>query len=143
MKTLLICGATGFIGRNLLDYYYKKGTYKIVATYQDRFHHPAKPFIENYKNVEWISYCDFRNPEDVADAIKGTDIVLQFAATTSGVNDIINRPYIHVTDNAVMNSYILRECYEQDVKHFIFPSCTVMYQPSDNALKETDFNGND
>ena len=66
------------------------------------------------------------------------DIVLQFAATTSGANDIINRPYIHVTDNAVMNSLILREC-EQSVEHIVFPSCAVMYQPAPFAQKETDW----
>ena len=70
-------------------------------------------------------------------------MVLQFAATTSGANDIVNRPYIHVTDNAVMNSLILRECYEQDIKHFVFPSCTVMYQPAEHAQKESDWNAQD
>ena len=75
--------------------------------------------------------------------MNGIDIVLQFAATTSGANDIVNRPYIHVTDNAVMNSLILRECYEQNVEHIIFPSCTVMYQPADYAQKETDWNAQD
>ena len=38
---------------------------------------------------------------------KGIEIVLQFAATTSGSNVILNKPYVHVTDNAVMNSYLL------------------------------------
>ena len=42
-----------------------------------------------------------------------------------------------------MNSLLLRECYEQNIEHFVFPSCTVMYQPSDKALSENDWNGND
>jgi len=136
MKTILICGATGFIGRNLLEYYSKKNEYKVRAT------HFKRPKIEEYKNVEWVN-ADLRNPEIVKDVLNGIDIVLQFAATTSGSKDILSKPYIHVTDNAVMNSLILRECYEQNVKHFVFPSCTVMYQPSPNALSENDFNGDD
>jgi nucleoside-diphosphate-sugar epimerase len=32
MKTILICGATGFIGKNLLKHYSQKN-YKIKATY--------------------------------------------------------------------------------------------------------------
>ena len=40
-----------------------------------------------------------------------------------------------------MNSILLRECYEQNIEHFVFPSCTVMYQPSDKALSENDWNG--
>jgi nucleoside-diphosphate-sugar epimerase len=75
--------------------------------------------------------------------MQGIDVVLQFAATTSGAKDITTKPYIHVTDNAVMNSLLLRSAYDNEVEHFIFPSCTVMYQPSEQALKEEDFSGSD
>lgn len=136
MKNILICGATGFIGRNLLDYYYNKKEYKITAT------HFKRPAIEGYEGVKWVN-CDLRDPIQVKEILKNIDIVLQFAATTSGSKDITTKPYIHVTDNAVMNSLLLRECYEQGIEHFVFPSCTVMYQPSSNALSEDDFNGND
>jgi len=136
MKNILICGATGFIGRNLLEFYNKKD-YNITATY-----FKTESVTLEYPNVKWVK-CDLRNPDDVKSVMDGIDIVLQFAATTSGANDIVNRPYIHVTDNAVMNSLILRECYEQNVEHIIFPSCTVMYQPADYAQKESDWNAQD
>lgn len=136
MKNILICGATGFIGRNLLDYYYKQGKYNITATHFNR------PAIEGYEGVKWVK-ADLRDPETVKQILQGIDIVLQFAATTSGSKDITSRPYIHVTDNAVMNSLLLRECYEQSIEHFVFPSCTVMYQPSPTALSESDFNGDE
>jgi GDP-L-fucose synthase len=136
MKTILICGATGFIGRNLLDYYHKQNKYNIIATHYNR------PAIKGYNEVKWVK-IDLRDPIAVKSVLTGVDIVLQFAATTSGSKDITTRPYIHVTDNAVMNSLLLRECYEQNIEHFVFPSCTVMYQPSDNALSENDWNGND
>ncbi len=136
MKTILICGATGFIGRNLLEYYYKQGKYKIIATHYNR------PAINGYDGVKWVK-IDLRDPISVKSILNKVDIVLQFAATTSGSKDITTRPYIHVTDNAVMNSILLRECYEQNIEHFVFPSCTVMYQPSDKALSENDWNGGD
>ena len=136
MKTILICGATGFIGRNLLEYYYKQGKYKIIATHHNR------PAINGYDGVKWVK-IDLRDPISVKSILNKVDIVLQFAATTSGSKDITTRPYIHVTDNAVMNSILLRECYEQNIEHFVFPSCTVMYQPSDKALSENDWNGGD
>ena len=132
-KTILICGATGFIGRNLLDFFYKNKNYKIKATYFKR------PPLENYDGVEWIK-CDLRVQEQVQNVLKNVNIVLQFAATTTGAKDIVSRPYIHVTDNVIMNSLILRESFEQKVDHLIFPSCTIMYQKSDKAIKETDFN---
>ena len=132
MKTILICGATGFIGRNLLDFYSKRN-YKIRAT-----HFKRNP-IEGYEGVEWIK-CDLRDPVQIHKAVHGIDIIMQFAATTTGAKDIVSKPYIHVTDNAVMNSLLLREAFEQKVEHFIFPSCTIMYQKSEQALKESDFN---
>ena len=136
MKRILICGATGFIGKNLLDFYYQKGNYNIRAVHFNR------PALEGYDGVEWVK-ADLRNPETVKKVLQDVDIILQFAATTSGAKDIMTRPFIHVTDNAVMNSLLLRECYEQSIEHFVFPSCTVMYQPSPSALAESDFNGND
>ena len=33
MKKLLICGGTGFIGRNLIEYYVAKNEFDIYATY--------------------------------------------------------------------------------------------------------------
>jgi len=134
-KTILLCGATGFIGRNLLEFYGNNEDYHVRAVYNIR------PKLDEY-DVEWIK-ADLNNPSDVQRAVKGVDIILQFAATTSGAGDIVSKPYIHVTDNAVMNSLLLRSAYDHEVEHFVFPSCTVMYQPSDKALKESDFSESD
>lgn len=67
------------------------------------------------------------------------DIVIQAAATTSGSKDIIERPYLHVTDNAVMNSLLLQACYDYNVSHFLFLSCGVMYNPDRSPVTEEDF----
>jgi nucleoside-diphosphate-sugar epimerase len=72
-KTMLICGATGFIGRNALEYYASTNEYNIRAT------HYSRPPIQGLENIEWMQ-CDLKNAEDVKKAVKGVDIVLQFAA---------------------------------------------------------------
>ena len=136
MKKVLICGATGFIGRNLLEHFHARPEYSVRAT------HFTRDPVSGYEGVEWV-HCDLRNPSDIRKAIEGVDIILQFAATTTGAKDIVSKPYIHVTDNVVMNSLLLREAFEKRIEHFVFPSCTIMYQKSDTALKETDFNPND
>lgn len=133
-KKVLVCGATGFIGRNIVEQLSRDETLEVHAV---RFKRP-----EYYcPRVIWHQ-ADLRQPEDIERVITGVDIIIQAAATTSGSKDIVTRPFIHVTDNAVMNSYLFRAAFEHQVKHVIFFSCTVMYPSSEKALKETDFNAN-
>lgn len=135
MKKILICGATGFIGKNLVEYFSKLKQFSVTAVYHSRL--PDN----DLSNIKWV-HADLKNEKDVKTVVDGHDIVLQYAATTSGAGDIVNRPYIHVTDNAIMNSIILRQCYESNVERLVFPSCTVMYRPSDIGLRESDFDAN-
>lgn len=135
LKTILICGATGFIGRNIVEHFAKREEYKVYAVY-----HEKEPF--DCDNVEFLK-ADLREKEQVDKVVKGIDVIIQAAATTSGSKDIIYKPYIHVTDNAIMNSLIFRSAYEAKVKHIVFFSCGVMYQPSEIPRFEHDFNAND
>jgi nucleoside-diphosphate-sugar epimerase len=129
-KKILICGGSGFIGKNLVLYFAKK-KYNLIATYYRK-----KP-KDIPANIKWIK-VDLRNFDECIKVTKNVDIILQCAATTSGSKDVIEAPYLHVTDNAVMNSYLLRASYINKVKHFIFTSCTVMYKNSNKPLKEKD-----
>jgi GDP-L-fucose synthase len=133
-QKVLICGATGFIGRNLTEHFAKNPAYDVHAVHFTRptYQHP---------DVTW-HHADLRNPTVVDTLLEGVDIIVQAAATTSGSKDIVTRPYIHVTDNAVMNSYLFRAAFDKKVKHVIFFSCTVMYPSSEAALVETDFDAN-
>lgn len=132
-KKILICGATGFIGRNLVEYFGKAG-HQITATHFTRQPYPTPA------NVTWVK-ADLKDPEAGRRLVSGHDRVIQAAATTSGSKDIVNTPYMHVTDNAVMNSHLLRACYDHSVDHFVFFSCSIMYRSSDMPVKEDDFDG--
>jgi nucleoside-diphosphate-sugar epimerase len=133
-KKVLICGATGFIGRNFTEQLSHRSDFEIHAV---RFQRPEY----HCPNIIW-HYADLRKPEDVERVVSGMDIIIQAAATTSGSKDIVTRPYLHVTDNAVMNSLLFRAAFEHNIKHVVFFSCTVMYSSSEHALKETDFDAN-
>jgi GDP-L-fucose synthase len=69
-------------------------------------------------------------------------VIVQAAATTSGSKDSVTRPYIHVTDNAVMNSLLLRAAYDGKVGQFVYFSCTTMLHSSDAPLDESAFDAN-
>lgn len=133
-QKILICGATGFIGRNMVLHFAKNNNYDVHAVNFNR----SSFQDNNCNNITWHN-VDLRDPSLIDDLLKDTDIIIQAAATTSGAKDITTKPYIHVTDNAVMNSYLFRSAYMNKVKHVIFFSCTVMYQSSDKPLLESDF----
>lgn len=130
-KKMLICGATGFIGRNCFDFFAKSKKYNIYGIYNK-----VKPF--KARGITWLK-CDLREETRVEKVTKGMDIVIQAAATTTGSKDVINQPFVHVTDNAVMNAYIFRSCFLNKVGHVIFFSCTTMYKSSKVPLKENNF----
>ena len=133
-QSMLICGSDGFIGKNLLDHF--KDEYNITATLFSS-QSPKKGKVEG---VEYIS-VDLRDEQQVINLFdrKKFDVVLQMAATTTGSKDVVERPYVHVTDNTVMNAWIFREAMRTKVGHLLFPSCTVMYQPKDHPQAAADW----
>jgi len=131
MKKLLVCGATGFIGRNVAEYFSNQEKYEVYGT-----HFSSKPY-DNQK-INFLE-ADLTKKEDVNRIIKGKDIIIQAAAYCTGSKDIIDRPYVHTTDNIIMNTLVFREAFEQEVSHVIFPSCTTMYASNENPAKESDF----
>lgn len=126
---VLILGGSGFIGTNLVKKFVKKKNVKIIATYFKNY-----PKI-NSKHVKWIK-IDLRNFSNVLKITKGIDILIQAAATTTGSKDVINKPYVHVTDNVVMNAYLFKAAQINLIKHFIFLSCTTMYKSSQKIQNE-------
>lgn len=133
-KKILVCGATGFIGRNIAEYFALKENYEVYGTCLR-----AEPL--NNPRIRMIK-ADLTDKADVDNVVKGMDIIIQAAATTSGAKDIVTKPYYHVTDNAVMNSLLFRSVHEHNVSQLIFFSCTVMYQPGDTPVKEENFDAN-
>ena len=135
MKRILILGATGFIGRNLVEYYTNLKGWDVHGIHHIRpaYDHPG---------LTWHR-ANLTDAQTVNDLLaQGFDVVLQAAATTSGAKDITTRPHIHVADNAVMNSLLFRAAHDHAIGHLVFFSCTLMYQSATAPIKETDFDAN-
>ena len=88
-KKILICGATGFIGRNIVDHFSQRDDFELYGTYLN-----SKPY--NNPKIK-LTRADLRKEKDVVRVVEGIDVVIQMTATTSGARDILNIPYIHVT----------------------------------------------
>jgi len=119
----------------MTNFFSKLPGYDVTAT------HFRSPTF-NDELIEWRK-ADLRDPQQVEEVITNFDVVIQAAATTSGIKDAISRPDYHVTDNAVMNSLIFRRASQAKVKHLIFFSCTTMLQSSESPQTENDFDAND
>jgi len=130
-RRVLVCGATGFIGRNVAEALARRDDLEVHGT---RFTSP--PY--QHPGVS-LTRCDLRRPADIERVLAGVDVVVQAAAVTSGARDIVSRPWIHVTDNAIMNSLLFRAAHEQRVAQLVFLSCSVMYPSRPEPLRETDF----
>ncbi len=190
-KKVTILGCEGFIGKNLVEHYLNNRVDTLIKKFNDtsetsfkKFIYPyvvlgfdksvnkekqkllypniptdeSRPFLDAVGNLNHLDLT-VSNNEDMK--YSSSDIIIQAAATTSGANDIINKPYYHVTDNAIMNSLLLQKLYNEieamkerfalygdkraekpHTINFIFLSCTVMYpQNLDRAVHEDDFNG--
>lgn len=134
MKTkIVICGASGFIGRNIAEKLATRDDLEVFGTY---FKNKPTRISKKIKLIQ----ADLTKIKDVDKIVAGKDIIIQAAAVTSGSKDIVTKPFIHVTDNAVMNSLIFRAAFENKLKHVVFFSCTVMYPNQDIPVKEENFN---
>lgn len=134
-KKILICGVTGFIGRNIAERLIENKDYQVAGTY-----FKTKPDVDLAKSNITLVKVDLTKKSQVDKIVKNKDIIIQAAAVTSGAKDVVTKPYIHVTDNAIMNSLIFRAAFEQKIKHVIFLSCSAMYPSQILPVKEEDFN---
>jgi nucleoside-diphosphate-sugar epimerase len=133
-KNILICGASGFMGRNIANRFLKDDNFAVYGVGNSRT-------TSNSNDYKTFFNCDLTTKIGIDAVFKrgiNYDVVIQAAATTSGAKDIIERPYLHVTDNAVMNSLILQACYDNSVGHLLFLSCGVMYNPDRSPVAEKD-----
>jgi GDP-L-fucose synthase len=134
MKKILILGSGGFIGRNLALYFSKKKNIQLYGTYLGK-----KPVIENIK----LHKLNILDKNKINKLFKNKDVVINCAAITSGAKDILSKPYIHVTENNIINSIVIESAFKNKIKHLIMLSCTLMYKSSQKPIKENDLDLND
>lgn len=126
-KRLLVCGASGFIGRNVFEALSRRENLEVIGTC-----HTRKPPSGGPPLVQ----ADLTEREAVMDVTRDVDIIIQAAATTSGAKEIHSKPEYHVTDNAIMNSLLFRAAHENHVSQVVFFSCSILYPSSDVPVRE-------
>lgn len=134
-KRILVCGAGGFIGQNVFEALSRWNDYDVMGTYRNPDH--RRRFTAQDKQRSILRLVDLTSREEIMDAVHRADVVIQCAAVTSGAQDIVTQPDIHVTDNVIINALLLEAAFKHRTPHFIFLSCTVMYPMNlDHPVRE-------
>jgi nucleoside-diphosphate-sugar epimerase len=82
-RRIFITGATGFIGRHLLDRLVQCGTHRITCL--TRRSDVARNSTRRYENVEWIT-GDLGRPVTYSDFLSRADVVFHLAAATGAAS---------------------------------------------------------
>jgi len=130
-KNILITGASGFIGSNLIKKLLKKKQCNIYATI-----HINNPKIKNIK----INYqkVDLKNINHCLKITKNIDYVFMCAANSSGAKVIQENPLAHFSPNIIMNTNMLEASHKNNVKKFIFISSSTVYPLTNYPVSEKD-----
>lgn len=132
---ILITGAMGFIGRNMVDRFAARNDVTVRAVY---FKSTPAADLTNNPKVELIS-ADLTNRNQVKKVLEGIEVIIQAADVTAGAKVILSNPLSLTTDKIIMNSLIMEQAVQLRVKHLIFFSCTNMYPNQETPVKEDDF----
>ena len=124
---LLITGATGFIGKNLIPEITKQKAVRILVRRTSNL-----DFIRGKGALE-IAYADLEKGEGIDDALKGVDIVIHCAARTMGRNFL---QYYRTNTEGTAN--LLKALTKRNIKGIMYLSSHAACGPGSekNACKE-------
>lgn len=130
-KTLLITGAAGFIGFNLIKKIINK--YQIIGLdninnyYDINLKKERLKLLQENDNFKFIQ-CDISNKEKINDIFKNNkiDIVINLAAQ-AGVRYSIENPDVYIEANIIGFYNILECCRNNNIKKLLFASSSSVY----------------
>lgn len=129
MKRLLVTGAAGFIGSNMVNYLINNTSCEIVGV--DNFDNGIKNkiFIENLADNN--SRFSFLNENFTDTDLTSIDVVYHFAATPRVVYSV-EEPFLTNQNNVTNTLKLLDNCVESKVGRFIFSSSSSVYGDVEN-----------
>ncbi len=135
-KKILVTGASGFIGSQLVKSLKEKGYWNLRTT---SFSRELPTSIPDYMNLEHM-VGDLRDAEFCKEVSKDVEVVFHCAANTSNALDTKENPLLHVTPNVEMNVNLMEQSWRNGVKKFMFISSNTTYPDLKNEFCTEDIN---
>lgn len=135
-KTICICGATGFIGLNLVKTLLTTNVEKIICT----FHTDRDFFYGNLFNDSKIvlRQVDLTDKNDCLMVTKNVDYLVMCNAVSFGAAYIDKNPFDLVNSNTIMNVLLLEAAAKNGVKKVVYYASTTGYPDTENEVSECD-----
>ncbi|MDO8581178.1 MAG: NAD(P)-dependent oxidoreductase [Candidatus Omnitrophota bacterium] len=114
---IIVFGGSGFLGSHVADALSKENHHVTI------FDLITSPYVQ--KNQEMI-IGDILNSEDVNKAVKGCDVVYNFAGI-SNIDQAKKDATKTIQTNVIGHTNILQACKDHNVKRFIFASTVYVY----------------
>ena len=116
MSRVTVLGANGFLGSHLVDALVREGH---GVTAFDRFA-PEDVRVFEATDIRIVP-GDFMNPDDVASAIHGSDVVMHALSTTNPATAVRN-PVADMTTNVAPTVSLLQQCVDAGIRRVDFLS---------------------
>lgn len=123
MKTYLVTGGAGFVGKHMIDALLALGKRVKVI---DNFSCADPRSLDSYRGKIELVRGDIRDPRAVRKAVAGVDCVYHFAAIRSVVKTVEDPLLAHEV-NAGGALLLLEESLRARARHFIFTSTSSVY----------------
>ncbi len=134
-KRILITGAAGFIGSNLINRLLLSGLYQVIGfdNFDDFYSREQKernvaPFL-SHPDFQF-SEGDIRNLEDLL-ALGDLDVIVHLAAK-AGVRPSIKNPVLYQEVNVGGTQNLLEFARQKNIKQFVFASSSSVYGINEN-----------
>jgi GDP-L-fucose synthase len=129
--TIAVAGATGLIGRHVVEALAGPVAEPVVATYRSR-----TPF--SAQGVRWIQ-CDFNDRAQAAGAFRGCDTVVLCAGRVSTSAVLRDEPVESVLDNLRIVTNALEAAARGETRRVVLVSSCTGYPPATEVLKEEQY----
>lgn len=133
--TIAVAGATGLIGRHVIEALAGPGAEPVVATYRSR-----PPFAA--EGVRWVQ-CDFNDPAQAKRAFAGCDAMVLCAGRVSTSAVLREEPVDSVLDNLRIVTNALEAAARGEGRRVVLVSSCTGYPSTTSVLEEEQYGTGD